>query len=53
MRALVTASLKPAERSGEVCKGEAGDSNSHCHVVKFRGTARVSFASIGRRGAHD
>lgn len=38
MRSLVLAFVKPASEEGFVWRGEAGDSKSHCQVVKFRGT---------------
>jgi len=41
MRSFVTASLKPARSFGEVWSGDAGDSKSHCQVVRLRGTIKM------------
>lgn len=45
IRSLVWAFVKPAWREGFVRTGEAGDSNSHCQVVMFRGTGVVTSSS--------
>ncbi len=34
--------MKPAKEDGLVMRGEAGDSNSHCQVVIFRGTVKLT-----------